>query len=235
MSVLPRIPLIEDLTTDRISPGMNLLVEFDSKSQWYATSLSIAAGWLKTEGAIIYNNAAQHPDTIRLLLNRLGLDAEALERQDRLRIYDHYTPTLGQKSKERYTGSLRVADASIVFSQQIFRGAASPDRVRIWDNASTLARFNDEKAWIEFELSRRFPLAAIQKSTLILGVINEIHSQWAYKQLEAAADGIIDFRLDETGEETRNLMRISNLRNIHFDSRWHEVRITDNSAILLDE
>jgi len=50
---------------------MNLIVEYDSKSQWYAASLTIAAGWLKTGGKVIYNNSAQPPDAIRLLLNQL--------------------------------------------------------------------------------------------------------------------------------------------------------------------
>lgn len=230
---MPRISLIEELTTGPIPPGMNLLVEYDSKSQWYAASLTIAAGWLRTEGSVIYNNSVQHPDTLRLLFRKLGLDVEALEIQDMLRIYDYYTPTLGQKSKEKYTGSLKVADMSIVFSQQIFRSAASPELLRMWDNASTYARFNDEKSWIEFELTRRFPLAGIQKSTLILPVIKGIHSEWAYKQLEANADGIIEFRLDETGDQTRNLIRISSLRNVGFDSRWYEVRLNENSEAAL--
>jgi hypothetical protein len=183
VSILPRIPLIEELTTNPIPPGMNLIVEYDSKSQWYAASLTIAAGWLKTGGKVIYNNAAQSPDAIRLLLNKLGLDVGALEKRDKLRIYDAYTPTLGQKSREKYTAPLKITDASILFSQQLFRTGIAEDSIRIWDNASTHARFNDEKNWIEFELSRRFPLAAIQKSTLILGIIRGIHSEWAYKQL----------------------------------------------------
>ena len=233
MSILPRLPLIEDLTTNPITPGLNLVVEFDSRSQWYAASLTIAAGWLKTGGEVLYNDAAQPPEKIRSSLTKLGLDVEALEKQDIFRIYDAYTTGIGQKSKEKYTPPLKITDASILFSQQFFRSGISQNMIRIWDNASTHARFNDEKNWIEFELSRRFPLAAIQKSTLILGIIRGIHSDWAYKQLEAAADGIIDFRLEETGEQTRNLMRISSLRSGSFESRWHEVRFDDNSAASL--
>jgi KaiC/GvpD/RAD55 family RecA-like ATPase len=228
--VLPRIPLIEDLTTSPIPSGNNFLVEFDSKSQWYTASLAIAAGWLQTGGDVIYNNAAQPPDIIRLLLKRFGLDVESLEKQDRFRIYDHYTQTLGQTSKEKYTGSLRVADASIVFSQQLFRRGANPNVIRIWDNASTLARFNEEKNWVEFELSRRFPLAQVQKSNLVLGIIKGVHSEWAYKQLEAAADGIVEFRFDESGDEIRNIIRISRMRNTRYDSRWHELSISENSV-----
>jgi hypothetical protein len=83
---LPHLALIEDLTASPITPGKNLLIEYDSKSQWYAASLTMAAGWLKTGGEVIYNNAAQHPDTIRSLLNRLGLDIQTFEKQDKFRI-----------------------------------------------------------------------------------------------------------------------------------------------------
>jgi KaiC/GvpD/RAD55 family RecA-like ATPase len=147
--------------------------------------------------------------------------------------YDFYIPTLGQKSKEKYTGSLKVADMSIIFSQQILRSSKAPELLRIWDNASTLSRFNDEKNWVEFELTRRFSTAAVQNSNLILPVIRGIHSEWAYKQLETNADAIIDFRLDETGDQTRNIVRISNFRNVDFNSQWHQVEIKSNGEAIL--
>jgi KaiC/GvpD/RAD55 family RecA-like ATPase len=231
---LPRIPLIEDLLEEPLPRGVNLLVEFDSKSQWYALSLVITAGWLRTGGDIVYNNAEQSPDVVRLQLRRFGLDVDALEKSDRLRIYDLYTQTLGQKSRERYVAPLKVIDASLTFSQQLFHGRSNENLIRIWDNASTMARFNEEKAWVEFELSRRFPLASINKSMLILGIIKGVHSDWAYRQLEAAADGTIEVKFDETGEEARNLMRISSLRTVAFDSKWHEVKVTKDSATLAD-
>jgi len=232
---LPRIPLIEDLTREPIPNGLNLLVEFDSKSEWYTTSLTIVAGWLKAGGTVLYNTAAQPPDTVRSLLGKLGLNAEDFEKERKLSIFDFYTQTLGQKSKEKRAPSLKVSDLSIDFSQQYFRGGTDPEMLRMWDNASTMARFNDERSWIEFELTRRFPLATIQKSTLILPIIKGVHSDWAYKQLETAADGIIEFILDETGDETRNLIRISSLRQTHFDSKWHEVKFNQSHEAKIDQ
>jgi KaiC/GvpD/RAD55 family RecA-like ATPase len=231
---VPQIPLIEDLTTEPLPTELNLLVEFDSKSRWYDASLTIAAGWLKTGGTIIYNSGAQPPDAIRSQLDKLGLKVKALEQEDKLRLYDIYTPSLGQKSKEKYTASLKVSDLSIDFSQRIFRAGTASEGLRVWDNASTYARFNDERSWIEFELTRRYPLATIQRSTLIFAIMKGVHSDWAYKQLEAAADGIIDFRFDEAGDETRNLLRISSLRQVAFNSRWHEVKFTENHEAMIN-
>jgi KaiC/GvpD/RAD55 family RecA-like ATPase len=38
------------------------------------------------------------------------------------------------------------------------------------------------------------------------------------ESLEAAADGVIDIKLDETSEEARSMMRIRSIRNVGFDS-----------------
>ena len=225
---MPRFALIDRFITDPIPPGLNLLVEFDSKSQWYAASLTIAAEWLKTGGEVYYNSAVQPPDAIRPSLNKLGVRVDLLEQEDKLRIYDIYTQTLGLKSNEKFAAPLKLAELSIDFSQHIFREAKAPERLRIWDNLSVYGRFNDEERWIEFELTRRLPLSRIQQSTLILAIVRGLHSDRAYKQLEAAVDGVIDFRLDEAGDQTRNLMRISSLRQAHFDSRWREVKFTNN-------
>ena len=225
---MPQLALIERFLTDPLPTGLNILVEFDSKSQWYAASLTIAAEWLKTGGEVFYNSAVQPPELTRSSLNKLGVTVDSLEQEDKLRIYDMYTQTLGQKSNEKFTAPLKLNELSIDFSQRVFRAGTAPERLRIWDNLSVFARFNDEDRWVEFELTRRLPLSKIQKSTLILAIMRGLHSDRTYKQLEAAADGVIDFRFDETGDRTRNLMRISSFRQVHFDSRWREVQFTNN-------
>jgi len=107
--------------------------------------------------------------------------------------------------------------------------------LRIGDNGSTLARFNDEKAWVELRLTRNIPSASSTKSTVIVAFIKGLHSSWAYEQLEGAADGIIDFKLEEAGEEMRNLMRIRSMRNVNFDSRWHQLRVSENFEVTLEK
>jgi KaiC/GvpD/RAD55 family RecA-like ATPase len=93
------------------------------------------------------------------------------------------------------------------------------------DNASVQARFNDEKAWIEFALTRAIPSSYSRKSTSIDGVLRGAHSEWAYRQLEAAYDGVIDFKLEEDGESTRDLIRIRSMRDAMYDRNWHELKI----------
>jgi KaiC/GvpD/RAD55 family RecA-like ATPase len=213
------------------------LIEFDPASQWYNSCITIAAGWAKEGGSVGYNEFIQPPNNLRMQLSRIGLDVDDLERNDRLRVYDWYTPTLGRRSKEKYgIDSLKVADQSIEFrlSEDDLNNPEEtewPESLRIVDNFSTLARFNDEKSWIEFMLTRVFPIGAVRKSTLIFGIMKGVHSEWAYKQLEGSADGIIEFTL----ERARDLLQIRTMRNVHFNREPHELKLGENFEVTLEE
>jgi len=211
------------------------MVLFDPASQWYNASLTIAARWLREGGVVEYYAFGQSPEDARSQIKRLGVNTDELEKNDRLQIYDYYTSTLGQKSKERYAPpSLKVADLSIWMAKGAMLGVPSPDVLVISDNISVLDRFNDERTWVEFNLARVIPARKFRKITGIRGFLADVHSKWAYKNLEAAADGIIDFKLDDTGEQTKALMRIRSMRNVGFDSRWHSLKIGENFEVTLE-
>ncbi len=212
-------------------------MEYDPSSQWFNASLTIAAEWLKTQGEIIYGVYSQPPENIPSQLNQLGVDTKTLESDNRLQIADFYTITLGQKSKEKYApyDSLKISDMSIKVATDLMRRPPAPQLLRIVDNESCLARFKDEKIWVEYLLTRILPIASIRKSTGIRGVITGIHSSWAYKQLESAADGIVDFKIDDSGEETRNMIRIRTMRNVGFDTRRHRLKIGENFEVTLEK
>jgi KaiC/GvpD/RAD55 family RecA-like ATPase len=239
-----RLAFVEDLLTEPLPAGTNLLVEYDAASQWYRASLIIAREWLRGGGEVGYNVAAQHPDKLRSQLRRLGLNAEDLETGGKLEIWDWYSATIGQKSREPRLGasSLKAADLSIAIAQDELKpalaGETYPEYLRIWDNCSVMARFNDDKAWVEFLITRIFPSASYNKSTLIVGVIRGIHSDSVYRQLEDAADGVIDFKIEEIGEssgKTRDLIRIRSMRNVAFDRKWHRLKIGDNLEVSLEK
>jgi len=214
---------------------MNILVEFDPVSQWYNASVTIAAGWIRTGGVTAYNVHTRPPEKIREQFNRLELDTETLESTGKLRIIDWYTASLGMKSKEkRAMDSLKIADLSLDM-RDLMRQTPELGLLRVWDTTSYLARFNDEKAWVELELTRFVPTSSIIQSTGVGGVIRGIHSDWVYKQLEAAYDGVIDFKLEEEGKSTRDLMRIRSMRNVHFDREWHELKIGENFEVTLQK
>jgi KaiC/GvpD/RAD55 family RecA-like ATPase len=231
---VPRIPLIEDLTKGPIPAGSNILVEFDPASQWYNASVTIIAGWLKTGGRARYTLSTQPPDDFRSQLNRYVQNVSELESKDILQIWDLYSVTLGQKSKEKYTiDSLKVADMSIQYATQMMRQPIALDILLIGDDETVAARFNDEKNWVEFTLTRDFPNVKLRKLSGISGLLRGVLGDWAQKRLEGAADGIIDFKVEEAGNVTRDLIRIRSMRGVGFDREWHELKISENLEVSL--
>jgi len=244
MAALTRIPIIEDLTSGPVPAGSNILVEYDPASQWYNASVTIAAGWLKSaeNRSVHYEAGAQPPDQVRSQLKRLGLDASQLENTfadaeyERLQIFDAYTVSLGQKSKEKHHwDSLKVADISLIMSREDMRRTPNSEHLMIIDDDSLFARFNDERAWVELELTRFFPIAGIRKMIYIAGVMKGVLSDWAYKRLEGACEIVVDFRLDETSDPPRDLMRIRNARNVGVDRRWHGLKVGENFEVTLEK
>ncbi len=236
---MPQIPLFEELTAAPIPPGSNLLVLFDAASEWYNAALTISAGWLQTGGRVHYNTSVQSPGSVRSQLKRLGLIPEELEKEDKLRIYDWYSVTLGGKSKEERdpVTSLKVQDLSPQYATWMKAGGLDegPNTLRIIDTGSTLSRYNDEKLYVEFILTRVFPRSPLWKATLVSPWVRGLHSDWLYASLESGADGIIDFKLDATQDPACNLLRIRNMRNVRFDGKWHRLKVAENLAISLEK
>jgi KaiC/GvpD/RAD55 family RecA-like ATPase len=232
---VPRIPLIGDLTTGPVPAGSVLLAEFTGASQWYNAALTIAAGWLKQGGKVAYSALAQSPDDVRSALTRLGVNYEESEKEDKLRIWDFYTASLGKTSNEKYAyNSLKVMDLSLRIAKEDMHEAPQPEWLRVIENSSTWYRFNDEKAMMEVELTRFIPSFRFRKSTAIRAIMKDVHSNWVVQQLEGAHDGILDFKLDETSDPAQNLIRIRSLRNVGFDGRWHKLKISENFEITLE-
>jgi KaiC/GvpD/RAD55 family RecA-like ATPase len=235
-SGLPRIPLIEELTDSSVPPESNILVEYDPTSQWYNASLTIAAGWLRTGGRVGYYTIAQPPDNARSQLRRLGIVTETLEAEGRLEIYDMYTCQLGQKSKERIAlDSLKAADLSIWLSRALKKSTPDPNLLWIADSFSPITRFNDEKSFMEWVLTRVVPYAPGEQSIGIWAVLRGVHGDQVYKQLEASADAVVQFKVEESGEEVKSLIRITYMRNVEFNSRWHSLKIAENFEVSLEK
>ena len=209
-----------------------LLVEFTGASQWYNAALTIATGWLKQGGKVSYSALGQSPDDIRSGLTRLGVNCEVCEGEDRLRIWDFYTATLGKKSNEKYAyDSLKASDLSLRTAKEDMHEAPQPEWLRVIDNSSTWYRFNDEKAMMEIEMTRFIPSFKLRKTTAVRAIMKDVHSNWVLQQLEGAREGIIDFKLDETSDPAQNLFRIRSLRNIGFDGRWQRLKIAENLEV----
>jgi KaiC/GvpD/RAD55 family RecA-like ATPase len=227
--------LFESLTSKPLPEGAQILVEYEPDSQWYNASFKIVEDWLKSGGTVTYVAFAQPPDEVRSRLTNLIPNLADLERSEDFLVLDCYSATLGQKSKEKNAyNSLKIADLSIVFLQQEMQAPQAPEHLVIADDESGFARFNDERAWVEFELTRVIPAMKARKITSLAAVMRGIHSESVYKRLEGGNDAVIDFKLDDTTDPPRNLMRIRSLRTAGFDARWHLLNIADNMKVTLE-
>ncbi len=236
--IMARIALLEELTREPVPAGSTFLVEFDSASQWGNASFTITAEWLKQGGKVDYWLAAQPPEKMRAQLTRLGIsDLETLEESGKLEIWDCYTCQLGRKSTEKFAlESLKVADLSIWWAKMQAQGRpADPTMLRIFDDLSILERFNDPKSWVELVLTRLVPVSHLKKETGIRGLMKGVSEDWVYKRLEGAFDSIVDFRVDESGKESGNLMRIRSMRTVPYDPSWHGINIANNFAVTLEK
>ena len=87
---------------------------------------------------------------------------------------------------------------------------------------------------VEFELARDIPASKVRKITRVTGIMAGVLSEWAYRQLENAADCIVDFRLKNDQEDrVRNQVRIRSARNTRFDGRWHELQVDATTKVTL--
>jgi len=226
-----RISIIEELTAAPIPPRSNILVEFDADSQWYNTSFTLAADWMKQGGTVSYNLLMRSPEKLRSTLEKHGLDVGELEENDKFRVQDYYTATLGKSSSEIHGWrSLKIHDMSVEFARVAFGSEPESGLLRIWDNMSVLGRFNEDKTWVEFMLSRGLPLGIGLGATTLHGIVNGVHESWVYKRLEDAHDGIVDVRV---GNDGKDLIRVRSMREVGFDRKWHELTISPNLEVSL--
>ena len=71
--------------------------------------------------------------------------------------------------------------------------------------------------------------------TSITGFVVGVHPEPTYKRLEAAHDGVVDFKIEEAADETRSLMRVRSMRNLQFDSRWHRLKTGYNFEVAVEK
>jgi KaiC/GvpD/RAD55 family RecA-like ATPase len=184
-------------------------------------------------------------------LAKLGIDIAEVVKERRLTVDDWYSATLsggripGQHEKastsEPIEGgerilSLKIAELSVEWLRLSKEGPRSYDLAETWppgaltivDSHSPLLRFNDENTYLEFVTARVFPNERRARRIRIGGIVRGVQDDSFYRRLEDASDGIIDLRVVERDDETKNLFRMRSLKGRKHDTRWHEVRIKSN-------
>ena len=251
---LVSIPLLAGLIPDGVKPGTLFLVEFDPDSQWLAVAATIAAGYLRAGGRVSYVALLRPPETVRENLVALGVDISAAAEEGRFVVDDYYSATLtggrldggGSSLFERIEGgmrarSLKVADLSVEYLKDTKRGFEASDVFESWppgaltiaESQSQVLRFNEEKPYLEWTISRMHPNLRRVKRVFFNGVVRDIHTESLYKRLESDFDGVIELRVMERDQEWKNLFCIRSLKGQPHDARWHEIQIKQNGEATL--
>lgn len=237
------IPILKQLVPDGFDYGMNLLVEFDSRSIWYETSLTIAARALMDGVRTDYHTFSHYPTEVLQELTKRGLDAERLQEDGTLGIIDSYTAQLGFGPPRKPIGrvhfqtqSLKIPDWSIAYSQEM-KEVATPEsekrRLHVDDNTSVLLQYNEEKTAIDWLRTRLVPMARGRELTLLHALLTGVHSEAFYRQLESIVEGIIELRSEEINSGVEHFIRIRTMRGKNYDSRWHKLELLRNGEVAL--
>ena len=248
------IPLLTSLIPDGVKPGTLFLVEFDPESQWLAVAATIAAGYLRAGGRVGYMAQLRSPETVRENLVALGVDVSAATSEGRFTVDDWYSATLtggrlggeGPSVVEPIEGgirmrSLKVADLSVQWLKDMKQGfepsgvfeAWPPGALEILESGSQILRFNEEKPYLEWLISRDHPNVRRAKRISIDGILRGVRTESFYKELESDFDGVIELRVMERDEEWKNFLCIRSLKGQPHDARWHEIQIKRNGEAAL--
>lgn len=248
------IPILTELIPDGIKPGTHFLVEFDPESQWLAIAATIKAGYLRASGRVAYAAQLRSPEAVKENLLALGVDVSAATSERRFTLDDWYSATLtggrlgggGSSESEPIEGgirilSLRAADLSVQWLKDTEQGFQPWDVAETWppgaltvfESQSQALRFNEEKPYLEYLITRALPNERRAKRIDLAGILRGVHTESFYKQLESIVDGVIDLRIMERDEEVKNLLRVRSLKGQPHDTHWHEIQIKPNSEAVL--
>lgn len=252
-----RVPLLDKLVPSGFRPGTMFLVEYDPDSQWFAVATTIAARFFEANHYVGYLAMARSVEDVRRELFALGLDLASAEKSGRLMIEDWYSASLagGRLEPSRSDTnlfepipgglrllSLKIADLSVKWLKTTKSGPHPIyDIVDFWpagsliiaESCSGMLRFNEEKAFVEWVESRVNPEERKRKSITLQAFARGIHSERLYKRMENASDAVIDIRVTERGEESKNMLRLRTLRGQPHDTRWHEIAVNSTGEATL--
>jgi KaiC/GvpD/RAD55 family RecA-like ATPase len=236
-----KLPILKGLVPAGLSYGTNLLIEFEPRSLWYETSLTMAAHLIRNGIRTDYHAFQHVPEEIREAIANIGVkDISKLEEADVLRVIDSYTLQTGLSEAKggeelRAGRTLKLSEWSISTAQDIKRGIPEEDkrRVHIDDNTGVLLQYNDEKQLIDHWRTRMIPYVRARGNILFSSVLSGVASPSFHKQFEFICDGIIDFKSEETQGELRQFVRVSALRGKKYDSKWQRLELLDNGEVTL--
>ncbi len=241
-------PILNPMIPGGLRYGGHYVVEYDSDSPWYETSLTITAEALRQGVRTEYHVFIHPPDHIRNDLSRLGLDIRQLERNDTFRILDTYDVMTGLAAPEKPEAmSLKGREPFEAHTfdlvhwsskvEKMIREGVSPDEkqwLHLDDNTSILNHYSEEKLIIDMWRTRFIPYARVRELAMIHSFVMGVASDTFYRNFEALCDGIFDLRSLEEEGRFQHYARARTMRGTTIDTRWRQLQLKDNGRVQVD-
>ncbi len=249
MPISLALPILKGMVPGGLRYGSHYVVEYDSDSPWYETSLTITGEALKQGVRTEYHVFAHPPDDVRENLARLGLNVSRLEQEDTLRILDTYDVMTGLATPEKPAGmqskgrepfethhSFNLVDWSSRVVTMIKQGVAEDEKkwLHLDDNTSILNHYSEEKLIIDTWRTRFIPYARVRELAMIHSFVTGVASDSFYKNFEALCDGIIDLRSLEEEGRFEHYARARTIRGTISDSRWRRLQVLETGEVKVD-
>ncbi len=243
------LPFLKNPVPSGLTYGANYLVEFEPHSVWYETMLTLAAEALTAGVRTDLHTFSHIPGEMRDALSRLGTNVASLEERGVLRVIDTFTVTTGIASPEgksakleRYqkfnstSKSTSLSDWAEAAMHEITEGVPEIEhrRLHLDDNLSVLARYNDEKALVDYWRTRFVPWSRSVQLSVLNSLTTGVHTASFYNQFETFCDGILDFRSREEEHGMEHYFRVRTIRGKPHDSRWRHLRLLENGRVVCD-
>ena len=239
--------MLREMVPAGLSFGAHYVVEFDTDSLWYETSITAAAQALRSGVKVDYHTFQHSPDKIREDLVRLGLKVKLLEQDATFRVMDAYSAATGafrapEKTEKTgpggsfWAGSVKASDWSLGNVHDI-KGEvpdASKKRLHIDDNTSLLLRYNEENELIDYWRTRVVPWAIALDISMVHSLVTGVASEAFYKHVESLCEGIFDIRSREESGKVEHYLRVRTIHGKTHDSRWRHLKLSTNGEITLD-
>jgi KaiC/GvpD/RAD55 family RecA-like ATPase len=240
------LPMFREIVPSGLSYGAHYVVEFETDSLWYETSVTVAADALRSGVKVDYHTFQHSPDKVREDLARLGLEVKRVEEDATFRILDTYAAATGAFTVPEETektgpggsfwaGSVKISDWSRGNVHDI-KGEvpeASKRRLHIDDNTSILLRYNEENEIVDYWRTRVVPWAVNLGLAMVHAFPTGVASQAFYKHLESLCEGIFDLKSQEESGKVEHHLRLRTIRGKSHDSRWRRLDLSDNGKVML--
>ena len=189
---------------------------------------------LKKNETCIYVTTSETPEEFELSMKNLGLDIRLFKEKNNMLIVDGCSWKLGKKSSSKFAVD---GQHNYLTSMSIAINKAKKNlrNIRfIFDSISELAALSDNASTINYIRSLTGKIR-LEGGKAFFTVATGAHDDHFMNLLRLTFDGILEMRLDDSGNEIKRLLRVFSLKGIKHKTLWIPFEITDNGIVLHNE